>query len=130
MKTFRYITIFLAIVNILGEIYRSWGDGRNIVWVLDDVFASGFLIISALWFSQDTKARRAAFAAAWGVSLGMIYVSFFSSLLDGANFNSGNLDWQFLLGVKAFIFLLCIFGVYAAIYWPYAKSLNHKGEGI
>jgi len=126
MKAFRYITIFLALINVIGELFRSWGDGRNIVWVLDDVLASGFLITAALLFTRDTKARRAGFAAAWGVSLGMIYMSFFSSLLGGASFNAGNLDWQFLLAVKAFIFLLCIFGVYAAIFWPYEKDTSHE----
>lgn len=126
VRTFRYITIFLASVNIIGELYRSWGDGRNIVWVLDDVLAGIFLIVAAMLFTRDTKARRAGFAAAWGVGLGMIYGSFFSSLFDGADFNSGNLDWQFLLAVKAFIFLLCIFGVYAAIFWPYEKDKLHE----
>jgi len=122
MKAFRYFTIIISVINIIGELYRSWGDGRNIIWVMDDVLAGLFLIITALWFSQDTKPRRGAFAAAWGVGLGMIYVSFFASLLDGDQFNSGNLNWQFLLLVKAFIFLLCILGVYAAIFLPYKKG--------
>lgn len=121
MKTFIKITIILALINIAGEIFRSWGDGRNIVWILDDVLAGLFLIVTALMFNKDTHSRRAAFAAAWGVSLGMIYMSFFSSLLSASEFNSGNLDWRFLLGVKAFIFLLCIFGVIASIRFPHKK---------
>ena len=121
MKTFIKITIFLATINIFGEIYRSWGDGRNIVWILDDVLAGLLLIVAAIMFTKDTLTRRALFAAAWGVSLGMIYMSFFSSLLSGSEFNSGNLDWQFLLVVKAFIFLLCIFGVFAAVRLPFKK---------
>ena len=121
MKTFIKITIFLATINIFGEIYRSWGDGRNIVWILDDVLAGLLLIVAAIMFTKDTLTRRALFAAAWGVSLGMIYMSFFSSLLNGSEFNSGNLDWQFLLVVKAFIFLLCIFGVFAAVRLPFKK---------
>lgn len=121
MRTFIKITIFLATTNIFGELYRSWGDGRNIVWILDDVLAGLLLIIAAITFTKDTLSRRALFAAAWGVSLGMIYMSFFSSLLNGSEFNSGNLDWQFLLTVKAFIFLLCIFGVFAAVRLPFKK---------
>ena len=121
MRTFIKITIILATINIFGEIYRSWGDGRNIVWILDDVLAGLLLIFAAIMFTKDTLSRRALFAAAWGVSLGMIYMSFFSSLLNGSEFNSGNLDWQFLLVVKAFIFLLCIFGVFAAVRLPFKK---------
>lgn len=121
MKIFIRVTIFLASFNILGEIYRSWGDGRNIIWVLDDVFAGVFLIAAAVAFTHDTPSRRAFFASAWGASLGMIYGSFFSSLLGGAEFNSGNLDWQFLIGVKAFIFILCIIGVVVAIRLPFKK---------
>lgn len=121
MRTFIKITIILATINIFGEIYRSWGDGRNIVWILDDVLAGLFLIVAAIMFTKDTLSRRSLFAAAWGVSLGMIYMSFFSSLLSGSEFNSGNLDWQFLLAVKALIFLLCIFGVFAAVRLPFKK---------
>ena len=123
MKTFIKFTIALATINILGEIFRSWGDGRNIVWILDDVLAGLFLIVASLMFTKDTLSRRASFAAAWGVSLGMIYMSFFSSLLSASEFNSGNLDWRFLLAVKGFIFLLCLFGVFAAIRLPFKKWL-------
>ncbi len=121
MKFFRIMTIVLASINILGEIYRSWGDGRHIIWKLDDVFSGVLLITAAILFTKDTPARRAFFAAAWGVGLGMIYSSFFASFLEGSNFNSGNLNWQFLLGVKAFIFGLCIVAVIAAIRLPYKK---------
>ena len=44
MITFRYITIALALLIMVGEVYRSWGDGRNIVWVLDDFFVGSLLI--------------------------------------------------------------------------------------
>ncbi len=77
MKIFIKISIALAILNIVGELYRSWGDGRNIVWVLDDVLSGLFLIFAALMFTSDTPKRRALFASAWGVGLGMVYMSFF-----------------------------------------------------
>ena len=126
MKIFLRISIALALVNIVGEIYRSWGDGRNIVWVLDDVLAGLYLIFAALMFTKDTPARRALFASAWGVGLGMIYMSFFASLLSGDEFNSGNLNWQFLLFVKAVIFIGCILGVAAAILLPFKKEKTNE----
>jgi len=126
MKKFRFFTILVSVINIIGELYRSnigfGGDGRHIVWVLDDVISGVILIIAALAFTQDTPARRAFFAGAWGIGLGMIYPSFFASLHGGANFNSGNLDWQFLLGVKGFIFALCCSAVILAIRLPYGEE--------
>ena len=122
MKTFRYITIALALLIMVGEVYRSWGDGRNIVWVLDDFFVGSLLIAASLSFTKDTPARRAFFAGAWGAGLGMIYPSFFSSLLDGAAFNSGNLNWQFLLGFKGLAFLINIAAFILAIRLPYVDK--------
>lgn len=77
MKIFRYISIFLAVLLMAGEVFRSWGDGRHIMFILDDFFAGIFMIFAALRFTTDTPARRATFAAAWGVAVGMLYGSFF-----------------------------------------------------
>ncbi len=129
MKTFRYITIALAILLMIGEVYRSWGDGRNIVWVLDDFFVGLLLVSSAILFSKNTPARRAFFAGAWGAGLGMIYPSFFASLLDGAAFNSGNLDWRLLLGLKGFAFLVIIGAFILAIFMPHEDERKRENKG-
>ncbi len=122
MKTFRYLTILLALIIMIGELYRSYGDGRHIVWVLDDFFVGSLLIAAAINFTSDSLPKRAFFAGAWGVGLGMIYPSFFASLLDGAAFNSGNLNWKFLLGVKGFGFVMTIIAFILAIRMPYGDE--------
>jgi len=46
MKTFRHFTMALAVLIMVGEVYRSIGDGRHIMFVLDDIFF--FFAISIL----------------------------------------------------------------------------------
>ena len=119
MKAFRHFSILLGTLNAAGELYRSAGDGRHIMFVLDDVFLGLLLVISALLFTRDTPPRRAFFAMSWGVAAGGLYGSFFGKLLSEEPINSGNLDPAFLtsfLGVFFVISLLCVF---LAIRLPY-----------
>ena len=122
MRTFRNIAIALSVLVMIGEIYRSWGDGRHIAWVLDDILGGLYMIFAAVMFSKDTRSRRALFASAWGVAVGMLYMSFFSSLLSGDDFNSGNLNWQFLTIVKGVFFAGAILCLYLSIRMPYEKD--------
>jgi len=122
MKALRYFTIALGLINMLGEFYRSVGDGRHIMFVLDDTFLGLALIISALWFTKDTPPRRAFFAASWGAAVGGIYGSFFSKLLAEDPINSGNLNPTFLTGILGFLFVISIICVILAIRLPYGDK--------
>lgn len=119
MKAFRYFTIALGLLNMLGEFYRSVGDGRHIMFVLDDTFLGLALILSALWFTKDTPPRRAFFAASWGAAAGGVYGSFFSKLLSDGPINSGNLNPTFLTAFLGVLFAISILGVILAIRLPY-----------
>jgi len=125
MKAFRYFTIGLGLLNMLGEFYRSVGDGRHIIFVLDDTFLGLALIFSALWFTKDTPPRRAFFAASWGAAAGGVYGSFFSKLLAKDLINSGNLNATFLTAFLGIFFLISILGVILAICLPY-KDQSHE----
>jgi len=122
MKAFRYFTIALGLLNMLGEFYRSVGDGRHIMFVLDDTFLGLALIFSALWFTKDTPPRRAFFAASWGAAAGGIYGSFFSKLLSETPINSGNLNPTFLTTILGVLFAISILGVILAIRLPYGEE--------
>ena len=122
MKALRYFTIALGLLNMLGEFYRSVGDGRHIMFVLDDTFLGLALIISALLFTKDTPPRRAFFAASWGAAVGGIYGSFFSKLLAEEPINSGNLNPNFLTGVLGVLFVISILAVILAIRLPYGDE--------
>lgn len=119
MKTFRYFSIALGLLNMLGEFYRSAGDGRHIMFVLDDTFLGLALIISALYFTKDTPPRRAFFAASWGAAAGGVYGSFFSKLLAEEPINSGNLNPTFLTVFLGVFFSITIIGVILAIRLPF-----------
>ena len=122
MKTFRYFTIALGLINMLGEFYRSIGDGRHILFVLDDTFLGLALILSALWFTEDTPPKRAFFAASWGAAVGGIYGSFFSKLLSETPINSGNLNPDFLRGILGVLFAVSILSLILAIRLPYGDE--------
>lgn len=124
MKIFRYISIFLALVLIGGEMWRSYGDGRHIMFKLDDVFAGAFMIYAALNFTSDTPARRAIFAAAWGAAAGMLYGSFFGKLLGGYPINSGNWNAGFLTLAVGVAFVGSLIGLVLAIKMPYGSNLS------
>ncbi len=119
MKAFRYFTMALAILIMIGEVYRSMGDGRHIMFVLDDIFLGLAMLVAALNFTKDTPPRRAFFAASWGAAAGGVYGSFFYKLLSETPINSGNLNSTFLttfLGVFLAISILCVI---LAIRLPY-----------
>lgn len=119
MKTFRHFTMLLALLIMFGEVYRSIGDGRHIMFVLDDVFLGLAMFFSALMFTEDTRPKRAFFAAAWGAAAGGVYGSFFSKLLAPEAINSGNLNPTFLTAFLGVFFAISILGVILAIRLPY-----------
>ena len=121
MKIFRHFTILLGTLNAVGELYRSAGDGRHIMFVLDDVLLGSALVISALLFTKDTPPRRAFFAASWGAAAGGVYGSFFSKLLSEEPINSGNLDPAFLTSFLGVLFAISLLGVFLAIRLPYGE---------
>ena len=123
MKIFRHFTIFLGLLIAAGEFYRSVGDGRHIMFVLDDVFLGAALVISALLFTRDTRPKRAFFAAAWGAAVGGVYGSFFSKLLSEEPINSGNLDPAFLTSFLGVFFVISLLGVFLAIRLPYGDEV-------
>lgn len=115
----------LAVLIMVGEVYRSIGDGRHIMFVLDDVFLGLAMFFSALWFTKDTLPKRAFFAASWGAAAGGVYGSFFSKFLAEDAINSGNLNPTFLTAFLGVFFLISILGVILAIRLPY-KDQNHE----
>jgi uncharacterized membrane protein len=119
MKAFRYFTMALAVLIMVGEVYRSIGDGRHIMWILDDIFLGLAMLIGAIYFTKDTPPRRAFFAASWGAAAGGVYGSFFSKLLSADPINSGNLNPTFLTAFLGVFFVISILCVILAIRLPY-----------
>ncbi|NJN50906.1 MAG: hypothetical protein HC809_03100, partial [Gammaproteobacteria bacterium] len=67
---------------MVGETIRSWGQGRNLLFVLDDFVIGLPLVITAMLMANPTPARQCAFSAAFAASAGMLYGSFFGKLVE------------------------------------------------
>ena len=101
-----------------GEIYRSWGVGRPLAFVLDDMIVGIMMLTASVLVARPTVARRAYFAAAWGAAAGMLYGSFFGKLFDPAKATPGNFELGTLTALVGFAFVLSVAGLVASILLP------------
>lgn len=118
MKFLRIWAVLLALSLMIGEVWRSWGAGREFVFVIDDQIMGVMLIASAYLMKQDTVRRRAFFAAAWAFNVGMLYGSFFNKIVTPENTNAGNWDFGILTALIGVAFASAIIGMIAAILVP------------
>ena len=117
MIYWRCLAGFLGLLLMAGELYRSWGMGRPLVFVLDD-FAIGIpLVVTAFLMAKDTFARRAAFAGAWGATAGMLYPSFFGKLVEPTPqaVATTNIPFDQLTVIIGVIFALSLAGLVASV---------------
>ena len=122
MKLLRIIAVLLALSLMIGELWRSWGAGRPIMFVLDDQIMGAMLIAAALMIRTDTFNRRAFFAAAWGVNAGMLYGSFFGKVFAPETTNSGNWDLGILTILVGVAFFTAVIGMIFSITLPCEDS--------
>ncbi|WGM40484.1 hypothetical protein [Caulobacter sp. NIBR1757] len=122
MLFLRIIAAIQALSLILGETYRSWGAGRPIVFVVDDYWIGGLLLLGAWLMRTDSLRNRALFAAAWGANAGMIYGSFFGKLIEPSSSNPGNFDMGLLTGLLGLAFFTSVAGMIAAILLPAKRN--------
>ncbi|MBX3493059.1 MAG: hypothetical protein KF899_08870 [Parvibaculum sp.] len=117
MIYWRCLAIFLGLLLMGGELYRSWGMGRPLMFVLDDFFIGIPLVVTALLMTRDTFARRAAFAGAWGATAGMLYPSFFGKLIAPTpeGVATTNIPFDLLTVIIGVIFALSLAGLAASV---------------
>ena len=118
MKLLRIIAVLLALSLMIGELWRSWGAGRPIMFVLDDQIMGAMLIAAAVFVARDTFNRRAFFTAAWGVNAGMLYGSFFGKVFAPETTNSGNWDLGILTILVGVAFFTAVIGMILSITLP------------
>ncbi len=114
----RIWAVLLALSLMIGELWRSWGAGRELAFVLDDQIMGAMLIASAMLLRRDTFARRAFFTAAWGVNAGMLYGSFFGKVFAPEDANAGNWDLGVLTALVGLAFFSAIAGMVLSIITP------------
>jgi hypothetical protein len=118
MKRLRLVAVLLALSLMVGEAWRSWGAGRPAYAWLDDQIMGAMLLAGAWAMARDTLARRAFFAAGWGVNAGMLYGSFFGKLFEPARMNAGNFDPGVLTWLVGLAFAVSIAGMILTITLP------------
>ena len=124
MKALRLVSIIGALLLMGGEAYRSWGVGRPIAFVLDDMLAGAMMISAAILLRKPSVATRSFFSASWGVSVGMLYGSFFGKLFDPANATPGNFSLGLLTALVGVAFAISIAGLIASILLPDQAGLQ------
>ena len=64
MHILRVIAFIHGVSLIAGETWRSWGAGRHWLFVVDDYWIAGVLILGAWLVRREDVRTRALFAAA------------------------------------------------------------------
>ena len=118
MKTLRIISIIGALLLMGGEAFRSWGAGRPVAFWMDDMLAGAMMIAAAVMVARPTRSRRSFLSAAWGVSVGMLYGSFFGKVFDPASSHPGNFSLGLLTALVGLAFFISIGGLIASILLP------------
>ncbi|MDJ0641290.1 MAG: hypothetical protein QNJ15_00600 [Erythrobacter sp.] len=117
----RFLGAGLALSLMIGELIRSWGAGRPIMFVLDDFFMGGLLLVGAILMARPSRLRWGIFVAGWGTCAGMLYGSFFGKVFAPTSANSGNFDLGVLTGLIGVAFAVSLVGLWAAIVWKPAE---------
>lgn len=118
MKILRIISVIGALMLMLGELYRSWGTGRPLPFVMDDMLAGMLMLWAVHLTRRPSVAGRRFLAAAWGVAAGMLYGSFFGKLVDPAGSTPGNFSIGILTAIVGFAFFVSLAGMVASIMLP------------
>jgi hypothetical protein len=101
---------------ILGETIRSWGQGRNLLFVFDDYLIGIPLIVMAVLMAKPTVAKHCAFSASYAATAGMLYGSFFGKLVNPEGPMSSNIEGGFLTFLIGLAFLSALAGLVASLY--------------
>lgn len=115
MKLLRIISVVGALSLMLGELFRSWGTGRPLPFVMDDMLAGMLMLWAVHLTRRPSVVGRRFLAAAWGVAAGMLYGSFFGKLVDPTSSTPGNFAMGFLTAIVGFAFFVSLGGLAASI---------------
>jgi hypothetical protein len=120
----RIVTVLFALALMGGEAYRSWGVERAPLLWIDEMLIGAALITAAVLVGRDSFHRRAFFTAAWGVVLGALYISAFTTWFDAVTVELGGftlLQMQVLISIACGVAALCLI---ASIVLPHAGRVK------
>lgn len=109
-----FLRIWAALLGaslMIGEVIRSWGQGRNLLFVVDDFLIGIPLVVAAVLMGSPSPARWCAFAASFAATAGMLYGSFFGKLIDLSNPASSNIEVRVLTALIGLAFAAALIGL-------------------
>ncbi|MBE9190786.1 hypothetical protein IQ230_10545 [Gloeocapsopsis crepidinum LEGE 06123] len=115
MKFWRVWAILLGLSLMVGETIRSWGQGRNQLFVLDDFFVGLPLVVTAILMARPSVPRLCAFSSSFAASAGMLYGSFFEKLVDLSKPASSNIEIRLLTALIGLAFTSSMLGIFGSI---------------
>ena len=115
MTFLRVWAVLLGTSLMIGETIRSWGQGRNLLFVFDDFLIGVSLVVTALLMRNPTPGRSCAFAASFAATAGMLYPSFFGKLVDLSSPVSSNIEVQLLTTLIGLAFVSSLIGLVGAV---------------
>lgn len=115
MTFWRVWAVLLGASLMIGETIRSWGQGRNLLFVFDDFLIGIPLVVTAILMRRPTPARRCAFTGAFAATAGMLYGSFFGKLIDLSSPASSNIEIRLLTGLIGLAFVSSLLGLFASV---------------
>jgi hypothetical protein len=115
MTFWRFWAALLGSSLMIGEAIRSWGQGRNLLFVVDDFLIGVPLVVTAILMANPTPPRWCAFAASYAAAAGMLYPSFFGKLVEPSEPASSNIEIHWLTGLIGLAFLSSLIGLVATV---------------
>jgi hypothetical protein len=115
MMFWRIWAALLGSSLMIGETIRSWGQGRNLLFVLDDFCIGVPLVVTAILMANPTPARWCAFSASYAATAGMLYGSFFGKLIDLSNPVATNIEIRLLTALIGLAFVSSLVGLIASV---------------
>lgn len=100
---------------MVGELVRSWGQGRNLLFVVDDFLIGVPLVATAVLMGRPSPSRHCAFAASFAATAGMLYGSFFGKLVDPSRPVDSNIATGLLTALIGLAFVSSLAGLVASV---------------
>jgi hypothetical protein len=109
------LAITLGILLPLGETVRRWGHWETWIFWIDD-FIIGALLLWGAWAVKRRKEHGLrVLAAGWGVTFGMLYLSFFNHLEQMSKPDVGRFPHRVLTGMIGVAFVGSIVGLWSSL---------------
>jgi hypothetical protein len=115
MTPWRILAIVLGSALMIGELIRSWGQDRNLWFVVDDFLIGVPLVATGILMAKPTFARHCALCASFAAATGGLYPSFFGKLVDLSVPASSNIDVRLLTALLGAAFVIALAGVIATV---------------